>query len=90
VFKFHAKVHVNLRPSVLDPAGEATKSAAIRLGVEGLKELRIGKAIDIFLEAPSEKEARTRIQTLSDRLLANPVIEDWSYDLKQVDSKSFI
>ena len=79
--RFKARVLVHLRPSVLDPAGEATRSAASRLGIEGLQRLRIGKAIDMELDAPDEQEARRRLELLSDRLLANPVIEDWSLEL---------
>ncbi len=79
--RFKARVLVHLRPSVLDPAGEATRSAAARLGIEGLQRLRIGKAVEMELEAPDEQEARRRLELLSDRLLANPVIEDWSLEL---------
>ena len=78
---FQAHVFVNLRPSVLDPAGEAARSAAKRLGVEGIQKLRIGKFIELEIEAPDEIEARKRVELLSDRLLSNPVIEDWSLDL---------
>jgi phosphoribosylformylglycinamidine synthase len=78
---FHARVQVSLRPSVLDPAGEATRAAAGRLGVEGVTRLRIGKAIEVDLEAPDQATARERLERLSDRLLANPVIEDWSLEL---------
>ncbi len=81
VEKFRARVLVRLRPSVLDPAGEATRSAANRLGVEGITKLRIGKAIELEIDAPNESEARSRIELLSDRLLANTVIEDWSFEL---------
>ena len=77
---FQAKIKVSLRPSVLDPAGEATKSAAIKLGVKGLKKLRIGKSIDLEIEAFTEKEAKNQVEMLSDRLLANPVIEDWTME----------
>ncbi len=63
---------------MLDPAGEATRAAAARLGVEGIERLRIGKAIEVDLEAADAAQARQRLETLSDRLLANPVIEDWS------------
>jgi phosphoribosylformylglycinamidine synthase PurS subunit len=80
---FHARVQVSLRPSVLDPAGEATRAAASRLGVEGIQRLRIGKAIDVAIEAPDQAVARERLELLSDRLLANPVIEDWSLDLSE-------
>ena len=81
--RFQARVLVRLRPSVLDPAGEAARGAAERLGVEGLSKLRIGKAVEMVIEAPDEAEARRRLELLSDRLLANPVIEDWSLELEQ-------
>ena len=78
---FHARVQVSLRPSVLDPAGEATRAAASRLGVDGIQRLRIGKAIEVALDAPDRATAQQRLELLSDRLLANPVIEDWSLEL---------
>ena len=80
---FHARVQVSLRPSVLDPAGEATRAAAGRLGVHGVKRLRIGKAIEVELEAPDPSTARAQLELLSDRLLANPVIEDWSLTVQE-------
>ncbi len=79
--RYQARVLVHLRPSVLDPAGEATKCAAIRLGVDGISKLRIGKAVELDIDAPNEEEARRRLELLSDRLLANPVIENWSLEL---------
>ena len=81
---FKARVLVSLRPSVLDPAGEATRAAAQRLGVEGVKRLRISKAIEVDLEPPDRAEAQARLDLLGDRLLANPVIENWSVDLAEV------
>ena len=80
--RYQARVLVRLRPSVLDPAGEATRGAAARLGVEGISKLRIGKAVELEVDAPDATEARRRLELLSDRLLANPVIEDWSLELK--------
>jgi len=68
---------------VLDPAGEATRAAAARLGVEGVKRLRIGKAIEVELEAPDRLEAQARLELMGDRLLANPVIEDWSLEFSE-------
>lgn len=79
---FSARVLVSLRPSVLDPAGEATRAAASRLGVDGIGKLRIGKAVEVELEAPDAQTARQQLELLSDRLLANPVIEDWTLELK--------
>ena len=80
--RFQARVLVRLRPSVLDPAGEAARGAASRLGVEGISKLRIGKAVDVELEAADANEAQKQLELLSDRLFANPVIEDWSLELE--------
>ncbi len=78
---FQARVQVSLRPSVLDPAGEATRAAAARLGIDGVRRLRIGKAIELELEAADALAARQQIELLSDRLLANPVIENWQVEV---------
>ncbi len=88
MFNFRAKIQVSLRPSVLDPAGEATKSAALKLGVKGINKLRIGKSIDIEIEADTEAEAKNQLEMLSDRLLANPVIEDWTLQVSPEDLSS--
>jgi len=84
---FRAHVQVSLRPSVLDPAGEATRAAAIRLGVEGIRKLRIGKSVELELEAPDRATAQRELERLSDRLLANPVIEDWQLSLSEVEQQ---
>lgn len=66
---------------MLDPAGEATRAAAARLGVDGIQTLRIGKAIELVLDAPDRATAQSQVELLSDRLLANPVIENWTLEL---------
>ena len=82
---FSAHVQVSLRSSVLDPAGEATRAAAARLGVGGIRTLRIGKSIHVELDAPDRATAQAQLELLSDRLLANPVIEDWSLELAEAN-----
>ena len=77
---FKARVFVHLRPSVLDPAGEATRAATKRLGIDGVTQLRIGKSIELEIEAADKEDARSKIELMSDRLLANPVIEDWTLE----------
>ncbi|MEB3327445.1 MAG: phosphoribosylformylglycinamidine synthase subunit PurS [Synechococcus sp.] len=84
---FHARVQVCLRASVLDPAGEATRAAAARLGIAGLRKLRIGKAIDLEIEAGDQAAAKSQLELLSDRLLANPVIENWSLELLEISEE---
>ena len=67
----------------MDPAGEATRSATKRLGIDGVTQLRIGKSIELEIEAADKEDARTKIELMSDRLLANPVIEDWTLEFKE-------
>jgi len=73
---------------VLDPAGEATRAAAGRLGVTGVTRLRIGKAIEVELDADDQASARAQLELLSDRLLANPVIENWNLERLEPASAS--
>ena len=82
--QFEVKVFIRLRPSVLDPAGEAIKSASSKLGVEGIKSLRIGKIIEVNIEGNKENEIKEKIDLLCDRLFANTVIEDYEYSVKKL------
>ena len=72
----------------MDPAGEATRSATKKLGIEGVTQLRIGKSIELEIEATSKDDARSKIELMSDRLLANPVIEDWTLEFKDEQKTS--
>ena len=84
--RFKALVHVRLRGSVSDDAGNAvmnnTKRIAPRLDPH---LLRIGKVIDFWFDAESEEIAREDMDLLSDRMLANTVIEDWEYELEETE-----
>ena len=82
--QFLVKVFVRLRPSVLDPAGEATKSASNKLGVDGIKSLRIGKMIEVEIDSETENDVRKEIDLLCDRLFANTVIEDYEYLIEKI------
>ena len=82
--QFEVKVFIRLRPSVLDPAGEAIKSASSKLGVEGITSLRIGKMIEVKIEGNQEEDVKEKIELLCDRLFANTVIEDYEYTIKKL------
>ena len=84
--KFKATVFVRLRGSVSDAAGNAVMKNT-HLVAPNLKPhlLRIGKAIDFWFDAESEEVAREQMDLLSDRMLANTVIEDWTYDLEETE-----
>lgn len=76
-----ARVIVTLRRGVLDPAGQAVASSLRHLGFDEVGDVRLGKVIDIELGALSSAEAERRVQEMSQKLLANPVIEDFSLEL---------
>ena len=84
--RFKALVHVRLRGSVSDAAGNAVMKNT-HLVAPNLQPhlLRIGKAIDFWFDAESEEIAREEMDLLSDRMLSNTVIEDWSYDLEETE-----
>ena len=82
--QFEVNVFIRLRPSVLDPAGEAIKSASSKLGVQGITSLRIGKMIEVKIEGNQEVDVKEKIDLLCDRLFANTVIEDFEYTIKKL------
>jgi len=84
--RFKALVHVRLRGSVSDAAGNAVMNNVNRIA-PNLKPhlLRIGKAIDFWFDAKSEEIAIEEMNLLSDRMLSNTVIEDWSYELEETE-----
>ena len=82
--QFEVKIFIRLRPSVLDPAGEAIKSASSKLGIQGITSLRIGKMIEVKIEGNQEEDVKEKIDLLCDRLFANTVIEDYEYSIKKL------
>jgi phosphoribosylformylglycinamidine synthase len=73
-----ATVLVRLKSEVLDPQGDAVRRALGKLGFEGVKNVRVGKLIEIEMEdAAAGPDLRTRLAKMADEMLANPVIEDF-------------
>jgi phosphoribosylformylglycinamidine synthase len=72
-----ATVYVRLKPEVLDPQGEAVKRALGAMGFEGVRDVRIGKLIELELGAGDRAELEKKLAGMADELLANPVIEDY-------------
>lgn len=86
--KYQAKIFVTLRPSVLDPAGVAVKSGLKQLGYDNVEQVRIGKYIEITLISTDESSARQQVDRMCDQMLANPVIENYRFDLIEVESQT--
>ncbi len=77
-----ATVLVRPKAGILDPQGDAVRSSLDHLGF-GVRDARVGRVIDLELDASSEAEARTQIEDMCTRLLANPLIE--SFDIEILD-----
>jgi len=79
-----ARIIVTLKRGVLDPQGKAVKGALTNLGFDQVKDVRVGKVIDVDLDGvEDEAQARTLVEDMCKKLLANPVIEDFSYTLEE-------
>ncbi len=75
------RILVSLKDSVLDPQGQAVKNTLHTLGYSSIKEVRQGKVFELELEGISKKEAEKIIPEISDKVLANPVIEKFSWQI---------
>jgi len=69
-------IEVWLRPGIADPQGATVKRALEALSYQGISGVRVGKVIEVALEAPDYESAGRTLQDMTDRLLANPVIEE--------------
>jgi phosphoribosylformylglycinamidine synthase PurS subunit len=74
-----ATVVVRLKPEVLDPQGDAVRQALGKLGFEGVKDVRVGKIIEIEIDEANARSpgVQKRLERMADEMLANPVIEDY-------------
>jgi len=78
---FIARIRVTLRPSILDPQGKAVQHAIASLGAGAVSDVRIGKYIEAKIDAKSEADARRTAEEMCRKLLANPVMEDYTFDI---------
>lgn len=76
-----ARVHVTLKPGVLDPQGEAVRHALGGLGFDGIGDVRIGKVIELELAESDAAAARARVDAMCEKLLANTVIETYAVEI---------
>jgi phosphoribosylformylglycinamidine synthase len=79
---YKAIVNVTLRKSILDPKGKASHHALQNLGLNEVKEVRIGKLIELDIDAGSEDEAKKIADTACTQLLANEVMEDYTINIQ--------
>jgi phosphoribosylformylglycinamidine synthase PurS subunit len=81
-----AKVYITLKPTVNDPQGLTIRGALHTLGFQSVTEVRAGKYIEIKINEKSVEKARNETQEMCKKLLANPVIENFRFELEQIES----
>ncbi len=77
-----AKVYVTIKENVLDPQGNAVQSALHSLGFGGVSKVRIGKFMEVELDAADRAQAEEQLKSMCEKLLANTVVEDYRFELE--------
>ncbi len=78
-----AKVHVLLKPGLLDPQGKTIKHALESLGFKGIHDVRVGKLITVALNHPNRQKAKRDVEQMCEKLLANPVVETYYVEFEK-------
>jgi phosphoribosylformylglycinamidine synthase PurS subunit len=80
---FKATIRVTLKESVLDPQGVAVKGSLHAMGFATVENVRIGKLLEVLLETDDRAEAEIQVQTMCEKLLSNPVVENFTFQLEE-------
>ncbi|MGH2634756.1 MAG: phosphoribosylformylglycinamidine synthase subunit PurS [Actinomycetota bacterium] len=75
---FTFEVSVRLKPGLLDPQGKAIEASLPAMGWTNVSGVRVGKHVELTVDAPNEDAARTQVEEIARRLLSNPVIEEFA------------
>jgi len=78
---FTSKINISIRKTILDPQGKVVEHSLKSLGFTSIEDTRIGKYIELKINAESKEEAERISKEACDKLLANPVMEDYSFDV---------
>ncbi len=78
-----AKVYVTLKKGVLDPQGKAVMRALDSIGYSEVRDVRVGKLMEVELECGSREEAEKRLKEMGEKLLANTVVEDFTVEVEE-------
>lgn len=80
---WEVNIEIGLKKGVLDAQGKATQQALLSLGFNEVKEVRVGKLIELKIEGNSREQIGKQVNDMCKKLLANPVIEDYSYKIEE-------
>ena len=81
---FLAKIYITLKPGVNDPQGLTIRGGLHQLGFDTVADVRAGKYMEVRLEEQDREVAGLRVTEMCDQLLANPIIEEFSFELETV------
>lgn len=81
---FQSNITVTLRKSILDPQGKAVEHAIHSLGYSPVEDVRIGKQIQLSINSPSKEEAERITDDVCKKLLANMVMEDYTFTVEKI------
>ncbi len=81
---YHARVIVTLRRSILDPQGKAVEHGIHTLGHTSVDQVRIGKYVEMNINAASQEEAERIARVAGEKLLANPIMEDFTVTVEKL------
>jgi len=84
--RFRGKVYVMPRADLLDPQGKAVGGALKQLGFAGVSDVRVGKVVEVSFEADDGDAAAAHLREMCEKLLVNPITEDYDYILMAEDS----
>ncbi|MDY7032908.1 MAG: phosphoribosylformylglycinamidine synthase subunit PurS [Thermodesulfobacteriota bacterium] len=76
-----AKIYVTLKNGVLDPQGKAVQHSLESLGYREVKDVRLGKYMEVQIDSMNRDEAQARVSEMCEKLLSNPVIEDYRFEI---------
>ena len=76
-----AKIYVTLKNGILDPQGRAIQQSLATLGFSSVEDVRMGKLLEVDLHETDREKAEDTVKSMCQKLLANPVIEDFQYEL---------
>ena len=81
---YKAKVVITRRSSILDPQGKAVEIGAMHLGLKNIRNTRIGKYIEFDVDTTDRTEAEKEVNNYCNKLLSNPIMEDFDFTLEEV------
>ena len=81
---FLAKIYVTLKPAVNDPPGQTVLAALRRMGYESASDVRVGKFLQLRVEGMERLQVERQVDEMCQKLLANPVIEDYRFELEEI------